>query len=87
MGNTEKSEGADPDQGAAPSKDSSSAAAPITLSISSVEKICNLEASNFLKYIAEDEQVTFQTLDDHKGGRDRHFTRVFHGTLEQHLPL
>ena len=87
MNVTEKNEGADPDQGAAPSKDSSSAAVPITLSIPSAEKTCNLEASNFLKFIAEDEQVTFQALDDLKGGSDRHLTRVLHGSLEQHLPL
>ena len=40
-----------------------------SLNISPIAKISNHAAAEFLKLIAEDEQITFQTLDD-KGGNE-----------------
>ena len=83
----EKNEGATPWPGSAPSEERGILPVPTSVSIASTKKDYNSDASNFLKYFAEEEQVTFQTFDDHKGRFDKSLIRVLHGRLEQHLQL
>ncbi|KKM02338.1 hypothetical protein LCGC14_1785400, partial [marine sediment metagenome] len=45
----------------------------------------NQEAAQFLKLIAEDELITFQTFDEVKDRKDPKLVRILHGSLEQHL--
>lgn len=40
---------------------------------------------SFLKNLAPDDQTTYQTFDDSKGGKNHSLARVFHGTLDQHM--
>ena len=82
----EKSEGAEPWRATAPSIETGSLpdlSGPI---IPGLGENCNFEASRFLNFIAENEQFTFQTLDDRKDRSDGRLTHVLHGSLEQHLP-
>lgn len=83
----EKNEGAEPWREPAPSKETGSTPDLSTPSIPVGGENCNFDASNFLNFIAKDEQFTFQTLDDHKDRPERCLTHVLHGRLEQHLPI
>lgn len=87
MGDIEKSEGAATWSASAPSTENLLVEGSISHSITPLGKISNSEASKFLDFIAEDEQVTFQTFDDVKGRGDKQLIRVLHGTLEQHLSI
>lgn len=79
-----KNEGAAPWPASAPSIKNDNLYAP---SIQTSLDISNLEAAQFLSFIAEGESITFQTFDDLKERKDPHLIRVLHGNLEEHLPM
>ncbi len=56
-----------------------------TPNIPVLTKIDNIKAEHFLKFFAEGEALTFQTFDDTKNN-NRQLARIFHGSLEEHLP-
>ncbi|WP_179190124.1 DNA-primase RepB domain-containing protein [Hydrogenophaga sp. IBVHS1] len=44
------------------------------------------QANHFLDLLGADDAFTFQTFDDNGNRKDGRLARVFHGTLDQHLP-